>query len=136
LSWPFFLLASNIFYVFVVPRPDWGLVAIALVAACFLIYVGLAMRLYFRKSYRNDQRFRLEFTAEIANTGIEVTAPLAKSQMTWNIFVRVLESERKFMLFVAPWQFLIFPKRYLTSNQIEQLQTLLRSHNINVEPSE
>ena len=123
-----FVLAMNAFYLIVDRHPDWVLVGLGFIIGLFLVYLGFVMRLYFRKSYRKDQRFKHDFTAEISDGGIDIVTPFANSQMKWNTFVRALESERIFMLFIAPWQFLVLPKRSFAPGQVHQVRMLLQRY--------
>jgi len=77
----------------------------------YLLYCGFALRRYFRRSFRKDRRFQHEFTADISDEGIHIVTPFSDSQMKWTTFVRFLESDQIFMIFIAEWMFLVFPKR-------------------------
>ncbi|HEX4487046.1 MAG TPA: YcxB family protein [Terriglobales bacterium] len=113
----------------IVVRPlDLGLIAIGYLTGAFLFFQGFALRLYFRKAYRKDRRFENDFTAEIHDEGIHISTSFANSQMKWVSFIRVLESANIFMLFVAPWQFLVFPKRSFAPEQVGEFRSLLQLH--------
>jgi hypothetical protein len=123
-----FVVAMDALYLIVVRHPDTVFVPLAGVTGFFFIYLGFAMRLYFRKSYRNDQRYKHDLTAEISDEGIDIAHLFANSQMKWNSFVRVLESDSIFMVFIAPWLFLVFPKRFFSPEQADQFRVLLRRY--------
>ena len=115
-------------YLVVLPHPDNGFVVVGSTVGLFLLYCGFALKRYFRKLYRKDHRFKHDFTAEISHSGICLVTPFSEGQMTWNAFVRFLESEMIFMVFIAEWNFPIFPKRAFSSDEAEQFRSLLQGN--------
>ena len=83
-----FVLAMNAFYLIVDRHPDWVLVGSGFIIGLFLVYLGFVMRLYFRKSYRKDQRFKHDFTAEISDGGIDIVLMRRVNLQTVGLFDR------------------------------------------------
>jgi YcxB-like protein len=106
------------------PRNDTGLALITLLFGCYMLYCGFALRLYFRKLYRNERRFQHDSTAEISDDGIHVVTPDSDSRMKWSSFVRILESDRIFMLFSSQWMFNVFPKSAFGPGEMDAFRQL------------
>ena len=121
-----FVLLMQVIYLIVVPRRDIGLVVIGFLVGFYLLYCGFALRRYFRRLYQKDQRFKHDFTAEISDQDIYVITPFADSHMKWNGFVRFLESSDIFMVFIAQWNFIIFPKRAFAPGEADVFRAALR----------
>ena len=96
------------------PEENTALAAMGLLLGAYLVFCGFAIRRYFKRLYQKDHRYKHDFTAEISEKGIDLTTPFSDSQMKWTTFVRFLELDRIFLVFVAEWNFLIFPKRVCT----------------------
>lgn len=122
------VLAVEIIYVIVVPRRDPAFAVFGFAIGIYLVYCGFALRRYFRRSYQKDHRYKHDFTAEISDAGVHITTPFSEGQLKWNGFVRFLESDTIFMVFIAEWNFLIFPKRAFESVEADQFRSLLNSN--------
>jgi YcxB-like protein len=122
------VLVMQVFYLIVVPHRDIGLVVIGFLVGFYSLYCGLAFRRYFRRAYRKDPRFKHDFTAEISDQGIHVVTPFSDVQMKWTGFVRFLESKDIFMVFVAQWNFIIFPKRAFGPGETDEFRALLQQN--------
>jgi hypothetical protein len=72
------------------------------------------------------QRFKHEFNAEISDGGIQIATPFSDSSMKWATFVRFLESDQIFMVFIAEWMFLVFPKRAFVPAEAELFRAQLQ----------
>jgi hypothetical protein len=119
-------LVMQLVYLVVVPDRDPVLTMVGFIIGLFLVYCGFALRRYFRRLYQKDQRFKHEFTAEISDEGIEIVTAFSESKMKWPSFVRSLESDEIFMLFLAQWRFLIFSKRAFADGEADQFRALLQ----------
>jgi uncharacterized membrane protein len=128
-----FLLTTQLIYVIVMPHRDLGLAPIGFMVGLFFVYCGFALRRYFRRSYQKDQRFKHEFTAEISDEGVEIVTAFSESKMKWPSFVRFLESADTFMLFLAQWLFLVFPKRAFADDEADQFRKLLQRNMLSAE---
>jgi hypothetical protein len=120
------VLLMQLLYLIVAPHRDIGLTVIGFVVGIYLSYCGLALRRYFRRFYQKDHRYKHEFAAEISDQGIHVVTPFSDGQMKWNGFVRFLESNDIFMVFIAQWNFIIFPKRAFAPGEVEGFRALLQ----------
>ncbi len=123
-----FALVAQLIYLIVEPHRDIGLVVIGFVIGLYLLYCGFALGRYFRRAYQKDHRFKHEFTAEISHDGIHIVTPFSDGLLKWNGFVRFLESKDIFMVFIAPWNFLVFPKRAFAQAEIAEFRSLLQEN--------
>jgi hypothetical protein len=122
------MIIAQTLYIVVEPRAGFGVGVAGVCLGVFGVYCGFALRRHFRRSYRNNHRFRHDFNAEISEEGIEVETSSSDSRMKWASFVRFLESDEIFMVFLAQWLFLVFPKRAFAANEADQFCTLLLTH--------
>ena len=120
------VLVIQVIYLVVEPHRDIGFVVIGFLVGFYLLYCGLALPRYFRRAYQKDHRFKHDFTAEISDQGIHIVTPFSDGQLKWNSFVRFLESNDIFMLFIAQWNFIIFPKRAFAPGETDEFRALLQ----------
>jgi len=120
------VLLVQVAYLAVVPHRDIGFVVISFFIGFYLLYCGFALRRSFRRVYQKDHRYKHEFTAEISDQGIHVTTPFSDGLLKWNAFVRFLESKDIFMVFIAQWNFVIFPKRAFAPGEAEEFRAVLQ----------
>lgn len=92
------------------------------------LYVWLATRWYFWRGYETDQRFKHDFRADISSDGIHVVTSTSEDRIKWLEFVRYLESDKVFMLFVTESKFITFPKRAFAAAELESFRELIRRH--------
>ena len=67
----------------------------------YLLYCSFAIRRYFRRLYRTDQRYKHDIKAEVSENGIHLETPFADSHMKWASVVRWLALTRKFVGFLC-----------------------------------
>lgn len=91
----------------------------------YLLYCSFAIRRYFRRLYRTDQRYKHDIKAEVSEDGIHFETPFADSHMKWASVVRWLESEKVFILFHSLMQFSIIPKHAFKAEDIDAFRELL-----------
>lgn len=120
------ILLIQLAYLIVVPNPNLVLLSLGFLVGIYFLYCSFALRRYFRRRFRNDRRFRHDFTADISDEGIHITSPSEDSQVKWSGFIRALESDKIFMLFHAEWIFSIFPKRAFGAGEVELFHELVR----------
>ncbi len=123
------MLVMQVYYLAVLPHRDFKLRVILVAVGVYFLYCGFGLRLYFRRLYRKDHRFKHEFTAEISDQGIRVVTQFSDAQIKWNGLVRFLESKNIFMVFIARWNFLILPKRAFSGGEADEFRATLQ-HNI------
>ena len=121
-----FVLLMQVLYLVVVPHRDFLFTVVCLVVGSYLLYCGFALRRYFRRLYEKDHRFKHDFTAEISDQGIQLTTPFSEGLLKWNGFIRFLESTDIFMVFIAQWNFVIFPKRAFAAGQADEFRAVLQ----------
>jgi hypothetical protein len=105
------VVLEQVLYLVFIPQPNVPLVIVGFMIGLYLLYCGLALRRYFRRLYQKDHRFKHDFTAEVSEQGIRVITPFSDGLVRWNGFVRFLESNEIFLLFISHWNFVVFPKR-------------------------
>src|SRR5262252_1381717 len=120
------LLLMQVVYLAVGPHRDIGITVIWFLVGFYLLYCGFALRRYFRRLYQKDHRFKHDFTAEISDQGIHVSTPFSDGLLKWNAFVRFLESNGIFMVFIAQWNFVIFPKRAFAPGDADEFRATLQ----------
>lgn len=91
----------------------------------YFLYCGFALRRFFRKLYRKDQRYQHEITADISEDGVHVVTPSADTQLKWSAIARFLESDNIFMFFYAEWSFSVVPKRAFAPGEIDPFRDML-----------
>jgi YcxB-like protein len=92
----------------------------------YLFYRGFALRRYFRRRYRTDQRYKHDLIADISEHCIHFETAFVDSQMKWASVVRWLESDKIFMLFHAPMIFTIIPKRAFAAGDADAFRELVK----------
>jgi hypothetical protein len=102
---------------------DRALSGFPCLVGAFLLYCGFALRRYFRKRYRTDQRFKHDITADISEDGVHVVTAFEESQLKWNAIVRFLESDKIFMFFYSDMIFSVVPKRAFAPSEIDHFVT-------------
>lgn len=105
------------------PHENRGLAVITLLFGIYMVYCGFALKLYFRKLYRSDS-VQHDCTAVIDEEGVHVVTPDSDSRLEWSSYVRILESERIFMLFHSAWIFNIVPKSAFSPGEMEAFREL------------
>src|SRR5690348_18495865 len=55
------------------------------VGGTLFMYCRFALRRYFKKRYRGDQRYQHEIAVEISEEGARTTTPTMDSSMKWNV---------------------------------------------------
>ena len=104
---------------------DRALPGFLFLMGAYFLYCGFALRRYFRKRYRTDQRYRHDFSAEITEEGIHFVTVFEDTQMKWGSVIRYSESDRIFMLFHSALIFTIIPKRAFGPGDADMFRELL-----------
>jgi hypothetical protein len=105
---------------------DRVLPTVLCLAGVYLLYCGFALKRYFRRRYRSDQRFKRDITAEISEDGIHVVTETEDSQQKWNAIVRFLESDKVFIFFYSGMIFTIVPKSAFAPADLDPFRELIR----------
>jgi hypothetical protein len=69
----------------------------------------------------------LPHTMDVSESGIFSRTSASETRFTWDIIVGWAEVERVFVLFLSPVSFFPIPKRAISSDQQNELRTLLQS---------
>jgi hypothetical protein len=89
-----------------------------------LLFVFPRMRIQY--VFKRNPYLNQESTIEVSEEGILNENPNMRSQRNWNMFIRWAENNRLFMVYSAPNQFLLLPKRAFGPGEADQLRDLLR----------
>jgi hypothetical protein len=122
------LLLLEIFSEFVLPHRDPVTVVAGTVMGLYFVYCGFALRFYFRRAYKKNPVYRHEFSADISDDGIHVVTATSETQYKWAGFVRYIESDNLFMLYLTDVNYVALPKHAFTPGEIETFQGLLQNH--------
>jgi hypothetical protein len=103
-----------------------GMAAIWLIA--FILQKWVCPR-YLNKAF-DEQRSGLDIRLYLGEEHIESERADGSStgRYLWSAFVKYLESENTLVLYLNRLQFIIIPKRAISSEQQEELRSLLRTH--------
>ena len=81
-----------------------------------------------KRLFRKNPDSHRPTKVEMDDESIRTRSADSESTMRWTKFVSFVESEKSFLLYPSAMGFNILPKRVLTSEQIEQLRTLIARH--------
>jgi YcxB-like protein len=123
-----FVVAAQTAYLVARPHHDTAVVVACYAIGVLAMCLGSPLHRYFRRSYRNDHRFKHDWTTEFSDEGVHVVTPFSDDRAKWNAFVRFLESDKVFILFIAESIWLIFPKHGFGPGEADQLRMLLQSN--------
>jgi hypothetical protein len=89
-----------------------------------LLFVFPRMRIQY--VFKRNPHLNQESTIEVSEDGILNENPNMRSRRNWKMFISWAENNRIFMIYSAPNQFLMLPKRSLAVGEADQLRDLLR----------
>ena len=119
-----FTILMQVFYLVKMPDDNPALATVMILVGLYMLYCGLAIKWFFRRLYRKDRRYKQDFTADVGEEGIHLVTPDVDSQVKWTSFIRVLESDRIFMLFHAQWIFNVIPKNAFGPSEMMEFREL------------
>lgn len=79
-----------------------------------------------RRTYAKDRRLQDEFTTDISEEGVFMKSPTFDANLKWGLFLRILESDRVFLLYQTDRLFNMFPKSAFAPAEIEEFRQLVR----------
>jgi hypothetical protein len=83
----------------------------------------------FRRQYRKMPMLRDRRTLSVDDTILLSSTADSESRTTWSAYTRFGEDKKTFVLFVQGNRvFIPFPKRELTSLQVDELRSLFETH--------
>jgi len=98
----------------------WGLVAFW---TCYLWY---APRGVAKKMITGSPSAALPQTLDVSEGGLYVRTSASESRLTWDLIIGWAEADRVFALFPSPISFLPIPKRAMTTDQQNEMRTILQ----------
>jgi hypothetical protein len=103
----------------------WGL------AAFWSYCLWYAPRYAARKMIKGSPSASLPHTMDISEDGLHSRTSAGESRLAWNLFIGWVEVDRVFALFPSPLTFFPIPKRAMSSEQQEELRSILQKKVLN-----
>ena len=103
----------------------WGL------AAFWSYCLWYAPRYAARKMITGSPSASLPHTMDISEDGLHSRTSAGESRLAWNLFIGWVEVDRVFALFPSPLTFFPIPKRAMSSEQQEELRSILQKKVLN-----
>jgi hypothetical protein len=97
-------------------------------AAWIWIGMGKMYLLSARSQFAKNPVLREPRRVEFSDEGVKTDAGIASSQVSWKAFLRYVESADTFLLYTSPACFVVFPKRVLQPEQVDELRRLFQTH--------
>jgi hypothetical protein len=95
-----------------------------------LVVWSLAMWVWvplnWRRAYAKDRRLQHEFKASISEDGIQLQSVDFDATLKWAAYLRLLESDRIFLLYQTNRMFNLFPKTAFAPGEIDEFRQLVR----------
>lgn len=79
-----------------------------------------------RRCYAKDRRLQQEFTADISEEGVHLKSLDFDANLKWSLYLRLLESDRLFLLYQTGRMFNLLPKAAFGPGEIEEFRQLAR----------
>jgi hypothetical protein len=109
------------------PKGNFATAAPAFLLAGFWFYFATTVwKRAGRRSYSGRPELTQEYKVGIDDAGIVFDGPISGARWTWAVFVKFLESNETFLVYLSPCAFVILPKRSLSPGQADQLRELLK----------
>jgi len=81
-----------------------------------------------KKMYQSAPAMHGPLSAEFEDSGVRFSGPNHNGFLGWQNYARFSEDPRCFLLWQPTKVFNLIPKRHLSSQQVEELSSLLRTH--------
>lgn len=82
-----------------------------------------------RYRFRRTPQFQEKVTVTFHDDGIHFQTPTMDTRIQWNFYKEVIEDEQLFLLFYAPYQYTVIPKRAFPSAELcRTFADFARSH--------
>jgi hypothetical protein len=79
-----------------------------------------------RRMIKGSPSASLPHTMDISEDGLYSRTSVGESRLTWKIFIGWQEVDRVFALFPSPLTFIPIPKRGMSSEQLEEMRSILQ----------
>jgi YcxB-like protein len=122
------IFGSALVWVLLDPTIWPNLRPLILLVGFWMLFVWVWIPFNWRRIYARDRKLRVEIFADISEEGIQLHTESADSQAKWSNYIRLLESEKVFLLYISKRLFNIFPKRAFGSGEVDQFRELSRKH--------
>jgi hypothetical protein len=95
------------------------------ICGTYLLSCPIVLRLTAKRRYERMRSGTGDCTIELDEDTIRTQGPHSKSEIDWKAIQFFSEDLKSFLLYLAPGKFIVIPKRVCTSEQVEELRTLL-----------
>jgi len=94
--------------------------------ACGIFLILLPVYLYYvtRRAYKRSMSGSGACTVDFSTEFLRTTGEHSKSEIKWSAIRSFSEDKACFLLYLAPARFLILPKRFCSSTQVDELRAL------------
>jgi hypothetical protein len=106
--------------------PPQSLMPIFVLGAMWLVLLWVTPYFWARSQLRGSPSAKSAVTMDISESGVHMRSQYVDSNMAWPTFVRCVEEERVFALFMSPKSAIPIPKRAFAPNQLEEFRELIR----------
>jgi hypothetical protein len=98
--------------------------------ACSLVLIGYPAYYRFKmfQCYKRTRSGDGACSLTFEESGIRMVSANSKSEMNWSAFRNVRQSDKVFLLYVAPGKFVIIPKRVSSAAEIGEISNTLANH--------
>jgi hypothetical protein len=98
-------------------------IGIGLVAAgAFLVFI---VPIWSRQQFKANKNLAQPFVIEASGEGIAINSEHGQSFTKWSAFLGFKESEEAFLLYLQPQLYWLFPKRFFSPEQLQELGDLV-----------
>jgi hypothetical protein len=97
-------------------------VPVAICGPIFLLIAWVSPR------YKARRMILREVTWTLSDEGVHLASSVSTTDLRWEAFLKYRETRKEFLLFVQKGMAQFIPKRVLTTEQANDLRTLLASH--------
>jgi hypothetical protein len=119
-----FWLLFAVFFIRITESPGFFVFEVGV--GLFLVCYPLYMRWRWKRCYLRTRTESEETTIEMDQSTIRIQASKMRSEIQWAGVRSYSESQKLFMLYVAPAKFVAIPKRACSEHQIDELRSLFR----------
>jgi hypothetical protein len=109
-------------------RPSWLVAAVLITMLLTALAIKTGPRLTASQQLRRNPQLQGQIEATVSATGVRVHIPGAATEYAWDVFWQVDETDRAFLLSLAPnaaGPFVLLPKRALSHADLPALRDLL-----------
>jgi hypothetical protein len=106
-------------------RKLWASLApLIVLLALWLLVMLVWVPFNWRRCYAKDPRLQREFTADISEEGVHLRSLDFDANLKWSLYLRLLESDRVFLLYQTGRMFNLLSKAAFRAGEIEEFRQL------------